>query len=197
MAFGTITGNHIVGGSITTNHISSDFGAMLDLSSNDSIRLRVQEELDGVARLTDLEGFVTDDDLITQVGTVFDQRADGFMLTVTGLVNDEVGRVSDDINEYKNAISMWQRFDTDGFSIGKRNSPYSINITESAINFLENDVPVAWVANNQLRIASSQLTNTLVIGNEEEGYMTLDVVEGEPVDGEPQGALICTWSLAL
>ena len=65
-----------------------------------------------------------------------------------------------------------------------------MTLDNTMMAFKQNGKAIASISNNMLKIDSSQLTNQLVIGNDEEGYMTLDVFdEGLSAHGKPNEQL--------
>ncbi|MDD2329052.1 MAG: hypothetical protein PHZ13_12300, partial [bacterium] len=183
IATGAIQTRHIDAGQITVNHLASGFEQSLNLESNQSIQSKVETMISGKADITDLDGFVTQEDINTTYGTYFDQTEQAFSGQVRE-VREYAEGVSGNLNAYKEELSAWWRFDLNGLHIGELDSPFEVNLRGDAMEFKQDGIPIASVTNHMLKIDSSQLTNQLIIGNDDDGYMTLDAVEG---------ALICTW----
>ena len=180
---GAVQADNIAAGSITVNHLASGFGQALNLSSNDTIRLKVEGMISGKADKTELIGLATEDYVGTQFTTLFEVERTG----ITTKITEEraySSSILDQLNEYKESISTWQRFDINGLTIGKSGSPFEMTLDNTEMAFKQDGIVIASVSNRMLKIGSSQLTNQLIIGNDEEGYMTLDVVDG---------GLVCTW----
>jgi len=183
LGVGSVQADNIEAGIITVNHLASGFGQALDLSSNTSIQLRVSEAVAGKADKTELVGLASENYVGSTFSTLFQVERTGITTEITEERSFAEGIITA-LNEYKASVSTWQRFDINGLTIGKAGSPFEMSLDNTEMAFKQDGQVIASFRNNMLKIGSSQLTNQLVIGNDEEGYMTLDVFDG---------GLVCTW----
>lgn len=91
-------------------------------------------------------------------------------------ISDLEGRVStqeQDLANYKSETSMYFRFNTNGLNIGKLeggdDSPYSINIDNEKMAFLQNGMEVAYVQYNKLHINAVEAMDRLSVGAAADG----------------------------
>ena len=95
-------------------------------------------------------------------------------------LNDSVGnltqRISDQedaLLDYKHETSTYFRFNTDGLNIGKQEdgdeSPYSINIDNEKMGFLQNGVEIAYVQYNKMHINAIEAMDRLSVGAAADG----------------------------
>lgn len=73
-------------------------------------------------------------------------------------------RIGKDEEATKTLISYF-KFDAEGMIIGKSNSPVSIKITNSKIQFLENGEEVAYISGSMLYISRSTVLNSIAMAN--------------------------------
>lgn len=77
----------------------------------------------------------------------------------------ELQEILDGNNTLLNSITTYFNFSDEGFTIGKSNSPFKINLTNEQMTFLENEAPVAWINAQRLYITDAQITNSFILGN--------------------------------
>ncbi len=187
----TIKGDNIQAGTISTGHIDAEFGKSLDLSSNVSINAKVtglQSALDSKADSDDLGDYVKSTDVTTIVESQVNQTASSIRTSISTLqktVNGEddgagnlVGGIVNDFGQFKTALETWQEFTQDGLRLGRSDSPYQVLLTPTELQFLENGAKIAYISNNKLYITASEIVNQFVIGNNDDGFITLDVMDG-------------------
>lgn len=95
-------------------------------------------------------------------------------------LSDSVGQLSQRISDqedalldYKHETSTYFRFNTDGLNIGKQQdgdeSPYSINIDNEKMGFLQNGVEIAYVQYNKMHINAIEAMDRLSVGAAADG----------------------------
>lgn len=98
-----------------------------------------------------------------------DEALSGSMESLTQRVADQ----EDALLEYKHETSTYFRFNTDGLNIGKQQdgdeSPYSINIDNEKMGFLQNGVEIAYVQYNKMHINAIEAMDRLSVGAAADG----------------------------
>ena len=72
-------------------------------------------------------------------------------------------RISDVETTASNVNSSFT-FGENGLLIAKSNSAFKVEITNTALNFLQGTTPIAWVNGNSMFITDATITNSLKIG---------------------------------
>ena len=89
--------------------------------------------------------------------------------TLTQRISDQ----EDALLDYKHETSTYFRFNTDGLDIGKQEdgdeSPYSINIDNEKMGFLQNGVEIAYVQYNKMHINAIEAMDRLSVGAAADG----------------------------
>jgi len=89
--------------------------------------------------------------------------------TLTQRISDQ----EDALLDYKHETSTYFRFNTDGLNIGKQQdgdeSPYSINIDNEKMGFLQNGVEIAYVQYNKMHINAIEAMDRLSVGAAADG----------------------------
>ena len=89
--------------------------------------------------------------------------------TLTQRISDQ----EDALLDYKHETSTYFRFNTDGLNIGKQEdgdeSPYSINIDNEKMGFLQNGVEIAYVQYNKMHINAIEAMDRLSVGAASDG----------------------------
>ena len=89
--------------------------------------------------------------------------------TLTQRISDQ----EDALLDYKHETSTYFRFNTDGLNIGKQEdgdeSPYSINIDNEKMGFLQNGVEIAYVQYNKMHINAIEAMERLSVGAAADG----------------------------
>ena len=95
---------------------------------------------------------------------------------LTDSVDTLAQRISDQedaLLDYKHETSTYFRFNTDGLNIGKQEdgdeSPYSINIDNEKMGFLQNGVEIAYVQYNKMHINAIEAMDRLSVGAAADG----------------------------
>jgi len=176
----TITGDKIVANSITANKVSADFGSTLDLSSNTGINTRIgglTSSINAKANLTDLNGLVSQQTVAGMISTE--------IIAVNGSITNKFNEAkaagtgaSTDLADFMTLVTPWQQFSPTGLTLGKSDSPYKVVLSNTKLSFLQDGAEIAYISNNKLYITASEIVNQFVIGNPDEGYVTMDVIDG-------------------
>ena len=89
--------------------------------------------------------------------------------TLTQRISDQ----EDALLDFKHETSTYFRFNTDGLNIGKQEdgdeSPYSINIDNEKMGFLQNGVEIAYVQYNKMHINAIEAMDRLSVGAAADG----------------------------
>lgn len=142
---------------ITTDRLESNFGYSLDISSNVAI--------------TQLAGDIeSDHTLITQntnnitaLATTSEGYGSRLTIAEQGISANTSG--IEEINGTLTPYKAWMNFDANNYlTIGRSGSPFSVQITNTALNFKNGDNAVAWINNENFYITDGEIRNSLVIG---------------------------------
>lgn len=115
----------------------------------------------------------------TSIGATIDQTIMDFETMITNKYRTDIQATADAINltlsQYTVSLNSLVtdvaniktnfRFDASGLTIGKSDSPFSINISNSQINFLENGSAVAWINGQKMYITSAEIVDNIRVGN--------------------------------
>ena len=89
--------------------------------------------------------------------------------TLTQRISDQ----EDALLDYKHETSTYFRFNSDGLNIGKQQdgdeSPYSINIDNEKMGFLQNGIEIAYVQYNKMHINAIEAMDRLSVGAAADG----------------------------
>lgn len=148
---GFLSANRIAAGSITTNHISSDFGEALDISSNRGVKIIVGDLETGIDMNTEsISSIVTD---VNGVRNQLTQTSDKLSLMISGdsqselsmtedalkyisknidfELNDGLSIVLEQLDDFVGSLKRWITFKADeGLRQGKEGSEYSTLIDD-------------------------------------------------------------------
>lgn len=163
----SINSQKIANSSVSTEKLTFDVGENLDISSNMSIVNKVEKE-DLEEEIKELGVFVGSS--IEQSETAIIKRIN----TVNNVVVDIDGR----LEEFKQVISIWQRFTELGLQLGRTDSAFSTLISNTRISFLQDGSEVAFISNNKMYITLAQIEDVLTIGTEANGYFDF-IVDSE------------------
>ena len=73
--------------------------------------------------------------------------------------------ISGELTEFKRSVTTNINMNEDGISIGKTNSPFSVNISNDKMSFKEEGTEVAYISNKEMRITDAVVENSMVLGN--------------------------------
>lgn len=169
---GFLSANRIEAGSITTNHLNSEVGATLDISSNTSLNFKIQSIADEAAARAVAQVTLTD----SEFTTIFNRTVKD---SIFGANNSEsIEDALGELNQYKTDVSVYMRFDNTGtLELGNRGDNFKTQITNQKMSFLEGDSEVAYISNSSMFITNARVTETLSIGDEENGYFDWTVTQ--------------------
>ncbi len=180
IAANTITAGNIQAGAITVDQVAASFGSLLDLSSNEGINLKVsgiEGKLSDKANNADLDTYAKTADMDTRLAselTVVNNKITSKFTEASGIAtNAQTG-----LTQFRSLVESWQEFSPDGLRLGRSDSPYQVLLSNTKLSFLQDGAEIAYISNNKLYITASEVVNQFVIGNDAEGYMTLDVTDG-------------------
>ena len=117
----------------------------------ESLILQKSDEIE--LSITTVTGTLATD--IQEVRNSLNETADGISDDITDL-EQRVSDQEDALLDYKHEASTYFRFNSDGLNIGKQEdgdeSPYSINIDNEKMGFLQNGQEIAYVQYNKMHI---------------------------------------------
>ena len=96
---------------------------------------------------------------VSENSTSIKEMASGISIEVSK-INTSVGAAQNDITAIKNNLI----FNDKGLSLGKSDNPLQISIDNEAINFLENDKPIAYINGQKMYIESLEVLKSAIIG---------------------------------
>lgn len=82
---------------------------------------------------------------------------------VIGL-DDELSGMKQDLNDYKDTVAKYMKFNPEGLTIGAQNSSFTTVIDESSLSFYQDKQKVSYINDNKLFISNAEVTNTLAFG---------------------------------
>lgn len=111
-------------------------------------------------------------------GTYVDDDGSTYTLSVKNLISNSVQEladsvtrtfatkteVTDGVNEAKAYTETYIRESANGIEIGKSDSPYSVELSNSQLSFLNSGVVIAYISGNKLYITSAEVTQELKVG---------------------------------
>lgn len=168
IAAGSITGQEIAAESLTVNHVNSDFGRDLDLSSNESITAKVTHEMEQAATTleTTLGGMIQDAIVSMVARDQYDadmqivQSDYTQMLQSNNELNVIVGSMSSDLA----ALMTYFSFTQEGLLIGKAGSIYKSLFANDSWTIMRNDAAALQIAENATYIPRLNVENSLTFG---------------------------------
>ena len=114
--------------------------------------------------------------LVEQKADEIASRIDGFHESLSGSVDSLSQRVADQedaLLDYKHETSTYFRFNANGLNIGKQEdgdeSPYSINIDNEKMAFLQNGLEIAYVQYNKMHINAIEAMDRMSVGAAADG----------------------------
>lgn len=121
----------------------------------DNIRLQVAE---GYTAKTEFSQYKS------EVGTEFSQVSDAFTFQFTQLMA-AINSLDTDTQVQFTEIIKYIRFIDGNIVLGQINNPYIVNISNTKVSFLQDNVEVAYISNNKLYVFNGEFINSLKIGN--------------------------------
>lgn len=95
-----------------------------------------------------------------------------FGRTVGPGIDDDIGGVQTNLNNYQRSVTNYMRFDETGtLTLGKTDNNFQTQLTNTKMAFLEGNSEVAYISNQSLFITTARITDTLSLGtNNGYGY---------------------------
>lgn len=159
LVYESITAQQIHAGTIDVTKVTDEFGAGLIISSNQTITSIAGDiEADHAMIEANANSIASVVSLVSEGGELYSsiqQNADNITLAL--------GRITDT----EDAIAQekkWMTFDDDFLTIAKDNSPFSVNITNTALNFNRGSNTVAYINTERFGITDGEITHSLKIG---------------------------------
>lgn len=88
--------------------------------------------------------------------------------------NSTAAQLGDELNSLANNVNSYMSFKRVGgqpvLELGASGSPFKVQITNTALNFMQDGTPIAYLSNRTLHITSGVMTDELRIGDES-GYV--------------------------
>jgi len=67
-------------------------------------------------------------------------------------------------------VRSWQRFNENGLTLGKDNSPFTVELSNEKLAFKQDGAEVAYMSNSAMYITNARVTNTLSVGKQSDGW---------------------------
>lgn len=146
------------------NTTLSEHRAELELL-DESISLRVtQEQMN-----TSLENKADADWVTQKLETIIQQTAEDITFQFNQS-KEFVVEATGPFQEFMTEVKSYQRFTAEGIELGQLNSPFITKLGNEKLSFIQDGVEVAYIQHNKLFITEAQITDSLSIGTEENGY---------------------------
>lgn len=146
------------------NTTLSEHRAELELL-DESISLRVtQEQMN-----TSLENKADADWVTQKLETIIQQTAEDITFQFNQS-KEFVVESTGPFQEFMTEVKSYQRFTSEGIELGQLNSPFITKLGNEKLSFIQDGVEVAYIQHNKLFITEAQITDSLSIGTEENGY---------------------------
>ena len=138
----------------TETSVNSNINSAVDKAKADTLA----EANDKYANKTDYEEFKkTTSSSIEQTNNAVTVKFNNAIETAQS--------ISGELTEFKNSVTTNINMNEDGISIGKSNSPFSVNISNDKMSFKEEGTEVAYISNKEMRITDAVVENSMVLGN--------------------------------
>ena len=72
--------------------------------------------------------------------------------------------INNNLETYKASVQNYIRFDNNGIELGKSNSPFKTNLSNTKLSFSQSGHEVAYISNNKMYITSAEITADLRLG---------------------------------
>lgn len=90
-----------------------------------------------------------------------DQTAENISLTF----NKSTNEVKNDLQDFRDEISTYIRFDASGMELGKQGSKFKSKLTNEKLAFIQDNEEVAYISNNKMHITDAEIKNQLTLGS--------------------------------
>ena len=138
----------------------------LDNALNDNITSAVDKaKNDTLDEVADKYTLNKDYEEFTKMTTSSIEQTNNKVDTTFTSVTTNIQSVNGQLTEFKNTVDTHIRMDSDGISIGKSDSPFSVNISNQKMSFKEQGTEVAYISDKEMRITDAVIENSMVLGN--------------------------------
>ena len=93
----------------------------------------------------------------------FAQTNENIQMTFTTTL-EAVNETTKGLESYKSEVATYIRFGGNGVEIGKSDSPFKTNLSNTKLSFTQSGNEVAYISNNKMYITSAEITNDLKLG---------------------------------
>lgn len=176
-----LNADFIAAGTITTSHVSDDFGTGLDISSNLSITSKVSQTTyddqvnnlqSNISALLEQSGINADniESVTQQLTSQIIQNANSITATLTSIqtIADALsGKMS------TSELQKYLRFDEDYLHIGNNQSAFEVVVGPTEIAFMEGERKVAYISNQEFNFNQGVVAEYLKIGTFKISYDTV------------------------
>lgn len=111
-------------------------------------------------------------EITTEYSTKLEETSKGFNMSVNSLT-DRITEQGNEVNSYREQLQTYFGFSEDGLEIGKKvngeKQPYSINIGNERMGFLQDGSEVAFIQYNKLHINAVEAMDRLSVGAAADG----------------------------
>ena len=103
------------------------------------------------------------------VSSSFEQTAEDITARFNS-VSQSVDAVDGKVDANKRELESYIRFDEDGIELGRSDSPFIAELSNTELAFKENGQKVAYISNNKMYITDSEIKNKLSFGSPSQGF---------------------------
>lgn len=133
---------------------------------------RITETYEALINQTKKEINLSVNSLTTRVGNTIEQVSglqNQLVLTneQTAFIKTTTDKLKDVVNGKVDTatIEEWARFNGSELTLGASNSPFYTMLSNTELSFWQGNMKVAWISNNELKIANSVIMEILKVGN--------------------------------
>lgn len=133
------------------NEVTSNYESAINIMK-DSIESTVSET------------YTTKDDFSTTVESIsskIDQQND----SITASITTATKQLSEDLQDYKDEVTSYMRFDEQGLELGKSNNKFKTRLSNEKLSFIEENQEVAYISNNKMNITDAEIKHQMILGN--------------------------------
>lgn len=143
----------------TADELNSEFTVSLQ-QREDSILSQVTEDFTAKSETAALEETFRSE--MEQTSQKIEMR-----FSDAAQISQEVGGR---LEEYENLVDTYIQFNTEGITLGERDSPFTAVLGRERLSFRQNGVEIAYLSNNKLYITSAEVLDRLTVGNTGSGF---------------------------
>ncbi|MGM9544420.1 MAG: phage tail spike protein [Romboutsia timonensis] len=81
------------------------------------------------------------------------------------IFNKSTNEVKNDLQGFKEQVTSYIRFNSDGMELGKQGSKFKTRLNNEKLAFLQNEEEVAYISNNKMYITDAEIKNQLTLGS--------------------------------